>query len=243
MADWEAIERAVGDAVLDPSRWETALDAISHAAGPDGAKILARVFGFAATRAAVETLQVSGVAVAMFNNAGEVIDLNQRARNLLGSGIHLINQRLVAENAEATEELDRALKVAISSEDFTWAPPVRLPRPDRAPLVAYPLRLSYMAANPFVRCRALVILADPEERSRPLEEALCSTFNLTVAEARLAARLAAGEPLESASQSLGIAVGTARNQLKSIFAKTGARRQSELVATLLNMLPQFFGTV
>ena len=47
--------------------------------------------------------------------------------------------------------------------------------------------------------------------------------------------------LETASNALSIAVGTARNQLKSVFAKTGIRRQPELVAMLAALLAQFFG--
>ncbi len=59
---------------------------------------------------------------------------------------------------------------------------------------------------------------------------------MTTAEARLAARLAAGEPLEFATEQIGIAIGTGRNQLKSIFMKAGVKRQSELVAVLAAIL-------
>ena len=59
--------------------------------------------------------------------------------------------------------------------------------------------------------------------------------------ARLASRLVAGEAIEGASQALGIAAGTARNQLKSIFNKTGARRQPELVALRAALFSQIIG--
>jgi DNA-binding CsgD family transcriptional regulator len=61
-------------------------------------------------------------------------------------------------------------------------------------------------------------------------------FKLTIAEARLAARLAAGSGLDDVSDELGIAKETGRYHLKSIFAKTGARRQAELVALFAGML-------
>ena len=108
-------------------------------------------------------------------------------------------------------------------------------------MLAYPLRLSNTAVNPFADCQVLVVLADPEKRSRPAEAALCSAFNLTAAKARLASPLAAGEAIETASSALGIAAGTARNQLKSVFAKIGIRRQPELVSMLAALLVQFFG--
>jgi DNA-binding CsgD family transcriptional regulator len=57
-----------------------------------------------------------------------------------------------------------------------------------------------------------------------------------VAEARLAAVVASGESLERSAERLGIAKETSRSQLKSIFAKTGCHRHSELVAVLSTFL-------
>ena len=48
-------------------------------------------------------------------------------------------------------------------------------------------------------------------------------------EARLASIMAGGVDLRTAAEELGVARDTARNQLKAIFAKTGAYRRSELV--------------
>jgi len=58
---------------------------------------------------------------------------------------------------------------------------------------------------------------------------LRSAFHLTQAEARLASQLASGDPLDTICDRLGIAKETGRNQLKSVFAKTGTSRQAELV--------------
>ena len=80
-----------------------------------------------------------------------------------------------------------------------------------------------------------MILIDLERKDAPPEDSLRSIFKLTVAEMKLASRLAAGETVEQASEQLGIAKETARNQLKAVFRKTDVRRQSELVA-LFNKL-------
>jgi DNA-binding CsgD family transcriptional regulator/PAS domain-containing protein len=61
---------------------------------------------------------------------------------------------------------------------------------------------------------------------------LVTLYRITPAEARLAARLAALRTVEEASDDLGIAVSTARSQLKSVFAKTGTQSQSELLMML-----------
>jgi DNA-binding CsgD family transcriptional regulator len=78
-----------------------------------------------------------------------------------------------------------------------------------------------------------VVIADPDgARTLPVER-LQDAFDLTEAESRLAARLAAGEELRSAAHSLGITYGTARARLAEIFQKTDTRRQGELVNLLL----------
>jgi pimeloyl-ACP methyl ester carboxylesterase/DNA-binding CsgD family transcriptional regulator len=60
-------------------------------------------------------------------------------------------------------------------------------------------------------------------------------LGLTAAEARLAAKLVQGLQLADAAVALDISPHTARTQLKAIFAKTGARRQSELLRLLMDV--------
>jgi len=94
---------------------------------------------------------------------------------------------------------------------------------------------SYPALS-LVRPAACVIVTDPEAHPTPPHDILCSVFGLTSAEAALAARLAAGDDLKSAADSLGITYGTARTRLAYIFQKTDTRRQGELIRLLLTTL-------
>lgn len=87
--------------------------------------------------------------------------------------------------------------------------------------------LSDVWAEPLV---AAVFLSHQEQR--PLDDLAQRALGLTAAEARLASKLAAGRQIADASAELGISPHTARTQLKAIFAKTGARRQSELIGIL-----------
>ncbi len=64
--------------------------------------------------------------------------------------------------------------------------------------------------------------------------ALRSTYGLTPAEARLAQQLVNGDALTAIAEKLGLAHNTVRNQLKSIFSKTGTKRQAELVGLILS---------
>jgi DNA-binding CsgD family transcriptional regulator len=93
-----------------------------------------------------------------------------------------------------------------------------------------------MTQNVLSDCQALVIFVDPGPGAQPPKVALQMVFRLSEAEARLAARVASGESLEVSAERLGIAKETSRSQLKSIFAKTGCHRHSELVAVLSSFL-------
>ena len=78
----------------------------------------------------------------------------------------------------------------------------------------------------------VIFIARPGSVHLPWRK-VASCYGLTQAEAKLAVQLANGGSLEEATEYLGISIHTARTHLKAVFAKTGARRQSELVAMLL----------
>jgi len=72
---------------------------------------------------------------------------------------------------------------------------------------------------------AVVLGASREE----LQKDAAPLFCLTPAEARLAQWVAEGRSLKEAAAAFGVSIHTVRMQLRSIFAKTGTRRQAELV--------------
>jgi DNA-binding CsgD family transcriptional regulator len=79
---------------------------------------------------------------------------------------------------------------------------------------------------------AIVLMVDLERQPQFPGALLAERYQLTPAEARLACELLAGSSLQDAADRFGVALGTARNQLKQIFAKTEVNRQSELVRLL-----------
>lgn len=70
---------------------------------------------------------------------------------------------------------------------------------------------------------------------QPDAEALRHLFGFTAAEGDLARLLAQGATLADAAAALGKSLPTVRTQLRAPFAKTGARRQAELVQVLLGV--------
>jgi DNA-binding CsgD family transcriptional regulator len=83
---------------------------------------------------------------------------------------------------------------------------------------------------------AAIWMADARLRALPDEPTLRILFGLSHAEARLALGLLAGSTARECARSAGVGIATVRSQLHSMFAKTGARRQAELVA-LLSRVP------
>jgi DNA-binding CsgD family transcriptional regulator len=96
-----------------------------------------------------------------------------------------------------------------------------------------PLRLLVvpMDSTGGAREAAVWILA-PQAARLPHPRILGVLFGLSRAEARLALRLLAGQTPQECAREAGVGVATVRSQLHSMFAKTGARRQAELVALL-----------
>lgn len=198
---------------------------------------LARALGFARAEAALAAFEMSGHAVALLDRFGKVIRINVSAERLFGSDPKIIQGRIIASDRAAASALDRALHALLwSSSGVALMPPIVMPREDKRPLLAYLIRPPAICADALSPCQAVVVLVDPDANPAPPHEHLRIAFGLSAAEARLAARLAGGERLESAADALGIAYETARTQLKRVFAKLEISRQSELVA-LLGRLP------
>jgi DNA-binding CsgD family transcriptional regulator len=80
---------------------------------------------------------------------------------------------------------------------------------------------------------ALLFAFDPEAGPPLKAELVKKLFSLTEAEAHLAVALCDGKTLEEISVERGTTVNTVRSQLKSVFGKTGASRQADLVSLIL----------
>lgn len=71
------------------------------------------------------------------------------------------------------------------------------------------------------------------QTSAPQPTALRAMLGITAAEARLVEQLVGGLSVSEAADLLGISVHTARSQLKSVFGRTGIRRQADLIRHVL----------
>jgi DNA-binding CsgD family transcriptional regulator len=204
----------------------------------DGVAGVATALGFARGSASLSAFDVAGKPAMLFDRAGEVVRVNQLAEKLLDGDIRIVQRRLVSSDRAATERFASTLNRLLWSTDSAGAAPVSFPRRGRNALTVYLMRSFQLADTPLSAFHALAIFADPDARLVPEMQAIQTTFGLTLAEARLAIGLQGGVDLQSQASCLGISRETARKHLQSIFAKTGCRRQPELVAMLANFLPR-----
>jgi DNA-binding CsgD family transcriptional regulator len=82
------------------------------------------------------------------------------------------------------------------------------------------------------RGRVLVALSDPNSHTSLPPELLGKLLGLSPAESRLASALCDGSTLNEYAAHVGVAISTARYQLKQVMAKTQVHTQAQLVQRL-----------
>jgi DNA-binding CsgD family transcriptional regulator len=100
-------------------------------------------------------------------------------------------------------------------------------------LTVTPLRVKH-AGLP-MQLAGLVFLSDPSARPQSRSATLRSLYGLTPMEVRVAELLLEGCDLRAISGALGMTLETVRFRVKQVLAKTGARRQSELIRLGLSL--------
>ena len=179
-------------------------------------------------------------AVVLLDSTSRVVLANEGARSILGQeqGISLKNSRLITQSQhEATTLRDLIAKAAATTRfkglGGGGAMPVRRVGKKPLQLLVSPLR-SERAALPGGAVVA-VFLNDPELNLTIPAEVLRTLFGLTRAEARLAISLFEGHTLSEAAELNHVSRETVKSQIASVFLKTGAGRQSELVRLLARL--------
>ena len=69
----------------------------------------------------------------------------------------------------------------------------------------------------------------------PAAEVLTALFDLTPAEARIARKIAEGRTVKEIADAGNLSVETVRGQLKTVLAKTGVDRQTDLALLLTGL--------
>ena len=175
--------------------------------------------------------------VILTDSLGVPLFVNRAAEQMMapGKGVSLCQGRLALNNPLETALLQKLIANAAQCSDGT--------------ATGGDMRITLRGGVEFLHC--LVTPVSPEHSARLNIGSGCAAvflskpgslqlspqrlavlYGLSPAESRLVAKLAEFNTLEQAANDLGVAMGTARTQLASVFAKTGARGQAELLMLL-----------
>jgi DNA-binding CsgD family transcriptional regulator/PAS domain-containing protein len=174
---------------------------------------------------------------------GALRHLNTRAEAILqaSDGLVTIQGHLRALN-EAHAHLARMIKAAAQPNGTSRGGALFIERPNGKPpyqvfVVALPEKSAFAVERQVPL--ALVLTKDATQRvaAPPL---FAQLYGLTPAEGRLAAALLTGKTPGEHATAAAVSIATVRTQLHAVLAKTGTRRQVELVCLLAN-IPHLHG--
>jgi DNA-binding CsgD family transcriptional regulator/PAS domain-containing protein len=214
LVDFSPAERARFQAIVPHLRTAGALFERLHLAGAE----------HGVYRSAVEQL---GVGTIILDGRGQIVRANAVAERLIAAkdGVSQSEGRLVLPAGTPADTIAALLAKAGGTGRFKIT---RASGGDLA-VVARPITLPAMMRG---GAALALFLSLPGADAQLDPDAIRDLFQLTRMEANLAVALASGGSLVEAADRLGIAHNTARAHLRAIFAKTGVRRQSQLVHLL-----------
>lgn len=178
-------------------------------------------------------------AVMLLDTAGRVIFLNQSAQTISDrkDGLKISEGKLSARSASENGVLRKMIHDAGMA---AWGRKAEQPGGNllisRSSL-EHSYRLTIAPVRPNVIAgleepAVAVFISDPMADIRTPIEDLQNIFGLTPAEARLSQMLTRGKGLREAAEEIGVSYNTVRTQIRSVLAKTGTRRQTELMRVL-----------
>jgi DNA-binding CsgD family transcriptional regulator len=180
-------------------------------------------------------------AVIGLDQEGRVVLCNRRAAALAlaGDGVRIIQDKLFCPVPGADQQLQALISATLAVTSGITAG-ARLALLVNRSSPKGPLQIT---ATPFhsalagraTRLTALVFLADRSNTPRSRATTMVALYGLTPTEARVADLLMQGVDIEQIQQRLHITQETYRFHVKRILAKTGTRKQSELMRLILEL--------
>lgn len=181
------------------------------------------------------------VGVVILDQNSQVIECNPAASAILNmeDGLRIVGKQLEATYAGENRKLQRLIRDALTQPQtakISVTEAVSISRPSGQ--LSWGVVVQSILADQWTEGKqrpcVAVFVRDTEGKAHPPVRLAQQLFQLTPAETALAIELANGLSLEEAAEALNIRRNTARAHLRSIFSKTGVRRQTELVRIFLN---------
>ncbi|MCY4381574.1 MAG: helix-turn-helix transcriptional regulator [Nitrospinae bacterium] len=184
-----------------------------------------------------EMLDATGLGIIQLGLRGRIVEMNDRARDLLRTGDGLFDAHgfLFARKPEDNTNLQMLLKRALpplGTQGISGSTIVK--RASALPLAlhVHPVARQDTDSRPWP-VAALVLVMDPESRLRIDPAVTRVALDLTGMESRVAVLLAEGMSVGQIAAATGRKESTIRTHVKHIFTKHGLKRQVDLVRLVL----------
>lgn len=207
---------------------------------PDLARavVLSARLGLERARSTVEAFRALGLPAAVLRAEGRVLAANA-AFDGLALAVSAGPRDALTFADRAADRLFREALTAIADQAAPCrdhAPRGRsivlAPLPDTPRMVAHLLPVAGSARDLFTGAIAILYITSVARRPVPELKLLELLFDLTPAEARVAALVTEGRSVDFIAHRLGVTANTVRRHLKAVFSKTGVHRQAELASLL-----------
>jgi DNA-binding CsgD family transcriptional regulator len=184
------------------------------------------VYRDAVNHFAIGTIILDGLA--------KVIDVDEVAARVIAGNPALIvrGERLQIAPGTGDKDLQELIRSGLAAGPHGFCRAMRLPRHPHLGLLVRSVEGPLRCVSKSAPALAVHISDARMERIAP-ERQLMALLGLTHTEAGLAVQLSQGRTLVEAAQALGLTEQTVRTYSKQIFAKTGTRRQADLVRLIL----------
>jgi DNA-binding CsgD family transcriptional regulator len=196
------------------------------------AALISGRLGLERARAASEVLGLIGLPAAVLSRSHRLLAANK----LLDDLVPRVVQDRTSRIGLVDKRADSLLSLALQQLDGQSANQVRsIPiaaTTDAPASIVHVVPVRGAANDIFAAASCVLVLTTVSQQAVAPTQVIQGLFDLTPAEANVAQGISGGKTVEDIATATGVAVGTVRQQLKSVFSKTGVSRQAELVGML-----------
>lgn len=193
-----------------------------------------------ASRASVErartmsnTLQALGLPGAVVHLNGRLMTANPMFEQLIPTMITDGRDRVHLTSASADRLLGEALSVLCRSTVYRGVSSIPIPSDQNSnPKIVHLIPAHGVAQDFFLSGSVIMLITPVEPSSAPAIKVLQGLFDLTPTEAKVAQGICGALSVDAVAASLGIKRETVRTHMKAVMAKTGVKRQGELISIL-----------
>lgn len=196
------------------------------------AAVLASKLQMQRAQASLASFEQAGSPAALIGTGKAVLAANASFERLAGQIVIQAWDKIALDDDRANMLLQKAL-AELAHDHLGDSRSIPVPhRDDRPAFVIHVLPIRRQALDIFSRAQAMLVVTTSDRSLRIEASLLCELYDLTRAEAAIAAGLLEGLTAEELALSRSVNRETVRSQIKQVLAKTGCRSQSDFIRRL-----------